>query len=722
MFPDARINFRRWSVSAETKIPIPVAITLHNFILPTERSSLATTRTNSPTTDHSRSSIHADNDNDNNDTTEDTSESPSSSPSKEEDAARRNRGMWLHRQPQHNSNLLPRLGLEITATPPFRHQKQQQIQIHEQIHEQVQVKDKGVGDNDSKNNKNNDKEGTSSAVAPMVVYSQHSPRTPSVHPSWEHLDERISIDKYDDWWNQNDLYKSMKVKLSVLSNPDKEGSQQQGTEDDCFIEAHLHPSFLERIDLGANNNSNNNNNNNTDDMDANSLLPPGLPPNAMLVHFSDGSIRCPPHIYQILWDNYGHSHGILDPPPVEDFSRFEDDVFATLDHVKQTPQRPRFRSVGSLLDQDQVHAAAAAAGVTNTNTNTNPHQNDDANHYADNSTTIDENGGSGYPPLPQDEGNASSPASEDQRQQESYPMTPPRPRRTFVSGKTGDFNNEITRKQDDDASLLFRLSEQDIVKEERRQEKLDLLRLISEEERALEDDLDCLKVEQRTLTNLMEQVQLVERDISRVHIELHKQSLKLEREEILKESQSIKLLRDLRRIYPITLDSTATMSSLGIIQSTRGPGGTAGALGGNNGYLIRGLRLPVDIYTTSISEEEVNTSLGYCAHLVFMVAKYLAIQLRYRIFCNGSRSAIEFDDVGIFPLFLGRLAARALEREQVDRGARLLGANVNCIMMHLDLKSSSSPSSPPRHILARLQTILDHVAEGPTPAINGKIP
>jgi hypothetical protein len=613
MFPDARINFRRWSVSAETKIPIPVAITLHNFILPTssanntERSSLATSNTS--TTGHS-SSIHVDNNN--NDDTD--TESPSNSPSKEEDAARRNRGMWLHRQPEHNSNLLPRLGLEITATPPC-HQEQ----------------DKGVDINGNGNG--NDKQGTSSTT-PMVVYSQHSPRTPSVHPSWEHLDERISIDAYDDWWNQNDLYKSMKVKLSVLSNPDQEGSQQ-GTEDDCFLEAYLHPSFLERIDLGSNNNNNNNNiNKSTEEVDADSLLPPGLPPNAMLVHFSDGSIRCPPQTYQILWDNYGHSHGILDPPPVEDFSRFEDDVFATLDHAKQTPQRPRFRSVSSLLDQDH--------GFTNK-------KNDD---HADSSTT-DEDGYSRNRPLPQDEENSSSPALKDQRQQESYPITPPRPRRTFVSGETGDFNNGITRepkyqKHDDDASSLYRFSEQEIVKEERRQEKLDLLRLIAEEERALEEDLDCLKVEQLTLTNLMEQVQLVERDISKVQTELHKQSSKLEREEILKESQSIKLFRDLRGTYPITLDSVATLSSAGIIKSTRGPGGTAGGtgkLGGNNVYLIRGLRLPADIYTTSISEEEVNTSLGYCAHLVFMVAKYLAIQLRHRIFCNGSSSLCSWDDL-----------------------------------------------------------------------------
>ena len=59
------------------------------------------------------------------------------------------------------------------------------------------------------------------------------------------------------------------------------------------------------------------------------------------------------------------------------------------------------------------------------------------------------------------------------------------------------------------------------------------------------------------------------------------------------------------------------------------------------------------------------------------------------------------------PLFLGRLAARALEREQVDRGARLLGANVDCILMHLNLMSLQE-----YHILARLQIILNFVAEG----------
>jgi len=419
----------------------------------------------------------------------------------------------------------------------------------------------------------------------------------------------------------------MKVKLSVVQDNPTE------TDSDCFLEAYLHPSFLERIDLLGSANQNED----PDDLMEQSMeskLPPSLPPNALLVHFSDGSIRCPPNTYQLLWDAYGRS--VLEPPPVEDFSRFEDDAFATLDNVEQTPRRPRMKSVSSLLDQD--------AGYVR----------------------------------PQD------------HSMEENLQTPPRTTRNKA--------RELIYPQHETTNA----NEQDIVREERRQEKLELLRLIAQEERALEDDLEGLQAEQETLKTLVQEVRSVELDISKVQIELSKQSLKLEKEEILKESQSFKLLRDLRDIYPIAADSAPTPREH-IIQSTRQVENT----GGTTAYLIRGLRLPADIYATTISEEEVNTSLGYCAHLVFMVAKYLGISLRHRIFCNGSRSAIELDGVGIFPLFLGRLAARALEREQVDRGARLLGTNVDCIRMHLDLPAQSSS-----HILERLQTILDFVAKG----------
>jgi hypothetical protein len=666
MFPDARNSLRRWSESAQTKIPIPVAITLHNYFVPPPTTGTIPSERSA--------SLKTTNDDDNDDNTETSSPSPS----KDEEVAYRSRGMWLHRQTQHSSTLLPRLNLEITAT------------IAQQQTDEEEEKEK-----DNK---------TEASVVQVVVYSQKTPQTRSVHPSWEHLDERIFIPAYrkncdkgisDEcsahWWDDNELYKSMKVKLCILPHDDEENGKKSPShtvissndvqkkkqeeiicDDTNFLETFLHPSLLERIDLGPNNDSNSNEGDLDDYL---TKLPPALPPNAMLVHFSDGSIRCPSNIYEILWDNYG-THGILEPPPVEDFSRFEDDVFNTLDHAKQTPQRSRARSVSSLLDTDY-----------------NDHRNDRHNDGEDDSIPRQ---------LLQNE-ELSTSLQQEQEHSTTPPRRPPTIRRVF--------NKEITKQihpQTQQINVAYSCSEQDILKEDRIKEKQNLLRLIAEEERALKEDCDSLQYEQKTMLNLMKEVQVVERDICRVKIELNKQSLKWEREEFLKGAQSIKLFRDLRDIYPITLDSVAAQSSS--FNNSLNTSTTTGT--GGKGYLIRGLCLPVDIYTTGILEEEVNASLGYCAHLIFMVAKYLTIQLRHRIFCNGSRSAIELDGVGVFPLFLGRLAARALEREQVDRGARLLGTNVDCILMHLNLLPSSSSSLQQYHILARLQIILNFVAEG----------
>ena len=665
MFPDARNSLRRWSESAQTKIPIPVAITLHNYFVPPPTGTKPTERS---------SSLKTTNDDDDDSNNNETS---SPSPSKDEEVAYRSRGMWLHRQTQHSSNLLPRLNLEITATIA-RQQK------------------------DDEEEEEEEKEKDNAEASVVVVYSQKTPQTRSVHPSWEHLDERICIPTYrknydnkgmiDEcsahWWDDNELYKSMKVKLCILPHEEENGrkphtvipkdvqkkKQEKEEEIICddsnFLETFLHPSLLERIDLGTSKENNDSNSKDGDLDDYLTKLPPALPPNAMLVHFSDGSIRCPSNIYEILWDNYG-THGILEPSPVEDFSRFEDDVFNTLDHAVQTPQRSRPRSASSLLDSDY---------------------NDQHNDGDDDSIPRQ---------LLQNEELSTS-----LQQEQEHPTTPPR--RPPSIRKVP--NNEIIKQkhqQTQHINVAYSCSEQDILKEDRIQEKRNLLRLIAEEERALKEDCDSLQYEQKTMLNLMKEVQVVERDICRVKIELNKQSLKWEREEFLKGAQSIKLFRDLRDIYPITLDSIAAQSSSfnnTLNTSTTGIGG--------KGYLIRGLRLPVDIYTTGILEEEVNASLGYCAHLIFMVAKYLTIQLRHRIFCNSSRSAIELDGVGVFPLFLGRLAARALEREQVDRGARLLGTNVDCILMHLNLLPSSSSCLQQYHILARLQIILNFVAEG----------
>lgn len=177
---------------------------------------------------------------------------------------------------------------------------------------------------------------------------------------------------------------------------------------------------------------------------------------------------------------------------------------------------------------------------------------------------------------------------------------------------------------------------------------------------------------------MLQEAKDIEEDIRLVRAEMKSQALELSHDRFLREAQCIKLLRELRTIYPITLDS-------------------------QKGYLIRDLRLPVDLYTTTVPEEEISAALGFCSHLVFMMSKYLSVQLRHRIYCNSSRSAIQQDGNAIFPLF----TARAIEREQLDRGLALLGQDVDCILLMYDIEFT-----PTSHILARLKRVYDHIIDG----------
>lgn len=173
----------------------------------------------------------------------------------------------------------------------------------------------------------------------------------------------------------------------------------------------------------------------------------------------------------------------------------------------------------------------------------------------------------------------------------------------------------------------------------------------------------------------------MEGHISRIATETDKQGKELRKDELRKQALQMKLLRELHTVYPIHLDS-------------------------KKGYLIRNLRLPVDTYTTGVSEEEISAALGFCCHLVFMISKYLGISLRYRLFCNSSRSAVQLDANTFLPLFISRM----VEREHLDRAMTLLGSDVDCILMTIGIEFT-----PKSHILARLQRVYEHIIEGEIP-------
>lgn len=187
--------------------------------------------------------------------------------------------------------------------------------------------------------------------------------------------------------------------------------------------------------------------------------------------------------------------------------------------------------------------------------------------------------------------------------------------------------------------------------------------------------------EREELTFMLQEANDLERHIQLVETETKVQMIEFRKDEFRKEAQHMKLLRELQTVYPITMDP-------------------------RKGYLIRNLRLPVDIYTTTVPEEEIAAALGFCCHLVFMMSKYLSISLRYRLFCNSSRSAVQLDANTFLPLF----TARSVEREHLERAMGLLGANVDCILVTLGIEFT-----PKSHILARLKRVYDQIIAGEIP-------
>lgn len=149
--------------------------------------------------------------------------------------------------------------------------------------------------------------------------------------------------------------------------------------------------------------------------------------------------------------------------------------------------------------------------------------------------------------------------------------------------------------------------------------------------------------------------------------------------EFFLEAHRIKLLRDLRRIYPIS-----------IVQ-------------GEDRYSIRGLRVPADIHAGGVGEDELSAALGFSCHLISLMSKYMGVQLRYRVIFNSSRSAIQDDAGAILPLF----QARAVERDQLDYGVLMLHRNVECILKtrHIEYESQE-------HILVKLNLVFTTIVDG----------
>ena len=179
--------------------------------------------------------------------------------------------------------------------------------------------------------------------------------------------------------------------------------------------------------------------------------------------------------------------------------------------------------------------------------------------------------------------------------------------------------------------------------------------------------------EKADIQSMMQVANEVEAQIAKLEEIFRSEKERCRQSEFYMEARQVKVLRDLRKIYPISISKSEER------------------------YAIRDLRIPSDVHSGTIPEEELSAALGCLCHLVLLTSKYLAVQLRYRVFFNSSRSAIQEDGSMVFPLF----QARMVERDQLDYAMLLIQRNVDCIS-----KSCTIEYREQEHVLVNLKRLI----------------
>ena len=198
-----------------------------------------------------------------------------------------------------------------------------------------------------------DEDGCDQADDDILVFTASNDRG-AIHPSWDHLDERIDLFNASEENDLKPIYQSMRIR--IIATPEANAKR-------LLVDIPLHPSLLRRLPED------------TDTAEDEGGIsweqrppPKELPPNAILIDFSDGSTRVLSSLYHLLLER----NVIVEPDPrdaslLQDedeehrrMSRFTDDVFDTLDQANwwenDGPEKRR-PSPYSLLEMDDESKA-----------------------------------------------------------------------------------------------------------------------------------------------------------------------------------------------------------------------------------------------------------------------------------------------------------------------------------------------------------------------------
>ena len=399
------------------------------------------------------------------------------------------------------------------------------------------------------------------------------------------------------------------------------------------------------------------------DASANIVIPSALPPNALLVQYSDGKTRIDSALYQRLVEagvvsevNSKFGRTRLDSGVLEDRKarRFDDESFDMLGGSEA--------GVGDAREdtslQQEITRTAADSSIRK--------------------DSVQDNVNSSFTDAAFDLLGGESPGHEEPLAAISTTRDIEADQRATMHPDVPTLSSEITPNrsaQEDHPHPVLDLSTSDQCEiDDLRSEIAELKAMLVDEEHCLEEDKNELANATNGLRSLAEETRYIKLETEMMNEdalqEEHRQSEAL----IHLEVRRAKVLRDLRQIYPIQCLP-------------------------DNVYTIGGMHLPSDLNNPNVPDAVVSTALGYVCHLVYMSSKYLCAPLRYRLFCNSSRSAVQDDGVAVYPLFRERM----VEREQFDRACTLLNRNVEHLLRGRYITIPDSRS----HILDKLNRLFE---------------
>lgn len=428
----------------------------------------------------------------------------------------------------------------------------------------------------------------------------------------------------------------------------------------------LHPTLLRRLPPPLNNQNS---------ASSKTTIPSALPPNTLLIQYSDGSLRIIPPLYKLLLKNDIISEkdfdvdgtdgkDYLEADRIEENKRtirFSDNAFKALKKVekKNGNGHKKFgnRQGFELYPEDNLYSLLGDTNVDKSNgiaqdpsfngTEPKTGKNDvfddvwrdlkpaidrvEKNHNIDVPINIVEN------------------AQDLESRHEDGSLLREEPDSTdFDAHITLDAQNgieNVTQAQESlkSENLMLRLQVEQLEK------------LITHEEESLEEDEEKIITECNKVKSLVKDVQELVKNSSLINSEIVKLNERFSQTEFLISTRQSKLVKELSQIYPIKSLS-------------------------QNRYAIRNLEIPTDLSTlfhsSTHDDQHISSALGYTTHAVYMCSKYLVLPLRYKLLCNASRSAVQGDQNGIlFPLFKDKV-----EKEQFDIAITLLDRNVDCLL------------------------------------------